>query len=157
LTAALEVNGLNHLFLSCNDEAEGNSTLFQDKVSLDHDCFRKLSGEIRECRFLSDKILLLHKESLSFKDLADLLECECFFGDEFMDVFSSLEYIHLALLVQRMPFEPGTMNLLKEEFDQEWQFCSERFLNQADHAWRASLLKMSGMIAVDSAFENSYC
>ena len=130
LDHALEINDLQHLFLSSEYEDTANTVLFQDSAMLDNDEFRTLADEIRECLLISDKIVLLKRAPLSMTDFVDLLEGDCFYGDEYFDVFRTLEDVQLALLLKRLPSDPTDSYFLEEESEKEWHSSFDAFLNQ---------------------------
>ena len=99
----LKTDGLSHLFLSTAEDTENQLIRFEDKTQLSNSSFRILAEEIRECRSVSDKIVLLNRESLSMKDLVDLLEGDCFFQEEYFAVFQSMEEIRMALPYKTAP------------------------------------------------------
>lgn len=148
LKSALETDSLEHLFLSTEEEPAEPLIQFSDKASLDHDSFRRLADEIRECRLIADKILLLLREPLSLGDLIDLLEGECFFAEEYQDVFASLEDIRLALLVKKLPLDPADSSFLAEESGREWQIGLNSFLTQADPGRKSAILSLAKQLEV---------
>jgi hypothetical protein len=130
LKNALETGSLQHLFLSFREKTATGTILYEDGKGLDDETFRLLSEEIRSCRYISDKLLLIKKEPLSRKDLVDLLECGCFYGDEFSALFESLEPIQLALLVRHIPLDPARSGLWDRDDEKEWQSRLIRYLDQ---------------------------
>lgn len=146
LISALEVDGLKRLFLSMEEESAGSALRFEDKMSLDHDRFRRLFDDIRECRFISDKITLFHQETLSITDLIDLLESDCFFDDEYVELFDSLENIQLALLTKNLSVNPDDSSFLDEENNQEWKSSLNQFLLQMDPKRKSAILALADQI-----------
>lgn len=130
LEHGLETDSLERLFLSPEEEPQEPAILFEDKKKLDDDSFRSLADEIRECRLVSDKIALLSRASTGIEDLIDLLEGDCFFGEEYYDVFASLEDIQLTLLSKGLPLDPASADFLEKESRQEWQSRLHSFLMQ---------------------------
>jgi hypothetical protein len=147
LKHALETGGLQRLFLSANDGDDEPAILFEDNAALDHDSFLALADEIRECRLVSDKLVLLQREPLGMTDLIDLLEGDCFFGDEYKAVFASLEDIRLALLVKKLPLDPAGAGFLEEESNQEWQNSLNLFLSQIEPGRKTAILSLASRIA----------
>ena len=130
LNYGLKTGGLRRLFLSSEEAPQEPVILFEDKEKLDDDSFRRLADEIRECRLVSDKIALLRRASTGIADLIDLLEGDCFFGEEYCDVFTSLEDVQLALLKKRLSLDPASADFLEEENRREWQSRLHDFLIQ---------------------------
>ena len=150
LQNAMESGTLDLLFLSIEDTAEDLMIQFEDKAKLDEDSFRRLADKIRECRLISDKLILLHRKPVSMTDLIDLLEGSCFFDDELLEVFRSLEEIQLALLVKTLPFDPDGSGFLDEESSREWQVILYRYLMQMEPSRKSAILKFAGRIESQS-------
>lgn len=146
LKNALEVDGLKHLFLSAEAESTASAIRFEDNDPLDHDRFRTLADEIRACRFISDKLALLHHKPLSVADLIDLLEGDCFFGEEYQEVFFSLEELRLALLIKKLPLDPADSGFLDDESSKEWQSSFLFFLGNLEPLRRSSIFTLSDKI-----------
>lgn len=157
LNTALENKRLEHLFLSFADEQEEPFIVFRDNPPLESDRFRELAEAIGACWLTSDKLLLLQKEPLSIGDLVDLLESACFFDEEYTELFSTMEDVRLALLTQKLPTEPNSLEFLREEFDQEWHFHFDRFLMQMDPLRMSAILKDASLIRVETPPERSFC
>lgn len=47
---------------------------FEDGEKLDDESFRTIADEIRECRYVSDKISIIQRDIHSITDLVDILE-----------------------------------------------------------------------------------
>ncbi|HYE67838.1 MAG TPA: DUF6179 domain-containing protein, partial [Anaerovoracaceae bacterium] len=149
LKNALEANGLKLLFLSMEEDITASVIHFEDKTSLDHDHFRSLADDIRECKYISDKIVMLRNEALSINDLIDLLESDCFFDTEYLEVFQSLEDIQLALLIKNLPLDPAVSSFIDDESAREWQVSFNTFLIQMDSHRKSSLHSLANQIAFD--------
>jgi hypothetical protein len=148
LRSALESGGLRNLFLSLASPVSTPSLEFEDKAKLDDDSFRRLSDRIRECRYGSDKIALLREASLGISDLVDLLEGDCFFGEEYQEVFRSLEELKLAMLVGKLPLDPAEGHILEEEAVREWQAALLQYLNQMSPQRRSALLSAAAAVGM---------
>jgi hypothetical protein len=85
-------------------------------------------------------------------DLTDLLDGECFFGEEYEEVFASLEDVRLALLLKKLPLEPGGMRFMDEENDREWKSRLYSWLSQMDPARKTTILTVSAGITDDHTF-----
>lgn len=146
LKHALEVNRLDLLFLSTEEDVAAASVQYEDRAPMEQEVFLQLADEIRDCRFLQDKIALLQAAPLSMTDLTDLLEGSCFFDEEYREVFSSLEEIRLALLLKKLPLDPTGSGFLKEESLQEWQSSLISFLEQVDSKRMSAILTLCDQI-----------
>ncbi len=146
LKHSLEVSGLHRLFLSAAEEDRQSVIRFEDKPALEHDAFRRLADEIRGYRYVSDKLSLLRMKAPGIADLVDLLEGYCFFGEEYDEVFASLEDVQLALLTQKLPLDPVDRRLTEEEADREWKNSLYSWLSQIDPARAAAIFALTGRI-----------
>ncbi len=146
LKHALEVNGLQRLFLPAADEDGQSVITFEDKTLLDQDDFLKLADEIRECRYVADKLSLLHRKAPGITDLVDLLEGDCFFGEEYEEVFASLEDTQLAVLTKKLPLDPDDQHLHEEEIDREWKSSLCSWLSHMDPVRESAFLALAGRI-----------
>ncbi len=150
LVNTIKTDSLELLFLPMQEKAQEPVIQFEDKAEMNGDSFRKLADEIRECRYVSDKILLLQREPLGISDLTGLLEGSCFFEneiqDEFLDVFETLEDVRLALLVKKLPLEPDGSGICAGECSREWQASLSRFLDQLDPGRKSAILSLAERI-----------
>ncbi|MDF2881448.1 MAG: hypothetical protein K0R54_2005 [Clostridiaceae bacterium] len=61
LKNALENNQLNAVFVSFKENGRKSTLEFQDGHKMEDELFRNVSDEIRQCRFVSDKIAIIKK------------------------------------------------------------------------------------------------
>ncbi|HBW36659.1 DUF6179 domain-containing protein [Desulfosporosinus sp. BICA1-9] len=82
LMNALENNCLDSIFISFKNNQQ-QTTIFQEGNKLEDERFRSIVDEIRECRYVSDKLAIIQKEIHSISDYMDILESYCIFDNEF--------------------------------------------------------------------------
>lgn len=82
---ALKNNCLKSVFVSFQEKSPF-SVYFEYGEKLNNELFRKITNEIQQYRFISDKIKILKDEIYAIPDLIDVLESNCLFEEEF-DVF----------------------------------------------------------------------
>lgn len=93
----LEINHLDTIFISFLDEIKEVSPIYEEgQLMLDED-LREFIEEIRECRFVSDKIAMITERVHSLSDLIEILQ-ECFFGSEYQEVLQLLNDIELSVI-----------------------------------------------------------
>lgn len=112
-------------FIAVKHAGAVEALVFTDHGRMDDERFRGLTEELRSCRDIQDKLLLMRREVHSFGDLTDILGAECFFGQEYEPLFGSLKDFELALLYKTIPREEdGTLH--RTEAEKEWQqaFCA---------------------------------
>lgn len=128
------------------DEQAASVLVFEDGKPMDDDRFRAFTEELRDCRYLSDKISLLRAQPLSFSDLLDVLGSGCFFGDEYAALYASLEEAEIALLLQHTN-DSGLSDFYELEPGKPWQAELKRFLEQAPPERRERIEQLSEMIS----------
>lgn len=72
---------------------------FQDGDLIDDNILRKIINEIKECRFLYDKIEIIKRNIKSLRDLKELLN-ECFYENEFKYVFDMLSNEEINVMIK---------------------------------------------------------
>lgn len=71
---------------------------YHDGELVDDEVLRKLIDEINDCRYLSDKILVVKKRIHSLKDLIEVLNV-CFWGQECLQIFGMLNQEEITILL----------------------------------------------------------
>lgn len=74
---------------------------FEDGISMDNEALIKIIDEINECRYLSDKLIILKENVHSLRDLKEILN-ECFYNNEFEEVFKILSKEELNILINEI-------------------------------------------------------
>lgn len=120
LKNALENNGLESIFISLKENPTQAIFHFEDGEKLDDETFRTIADEIRDCRYVSDKIAIIQREIHSITDLVDILEGYCIFDNEFVEIFQSLGDMELALLMKRLPTHMIDSDFHITENEKEW-------------------------------------
>jgi hypothetical protein len=146
LLHALEINQLELVFVSSKANRIKDVVRFEDGEKMDDELFRAITDEIRQCRFVSDKILIIHKEARSITDLVDILESYCIFADEFYEVFRSFGDTELALLFKKLPTHDIDPKLHFTENEKEWQNNFICFLEEIDANRRTRIKKLADKI-----------
>ena len=129
---ALENNRLEAVFISLKENHPQPAVRFEDGRKMDDELFRKIVDEIRQCRYVSDKIAIIRREIHSMADLVDILEGYCLFNDEFSQLFQSLGDMELALLSKRLPANGAASDLHYTENEKEWHQRLNIFLKEMD-------------------------
>jgi hypothetical protein len=95
--------------------------IYEDGELMEDEELRNLIEEMKDCRFISDKLILLKERVHSLSDLVEVLQ-EAFFDKEYDEVFRLLSEQELKVLKgeveQKMKFE--------EEL-KDWEFALFRF------------------------------
>ncbi len=127
---AQETDSLDSVFITLKTEAP-RSSRFNDATAMDDEAFRSVTGEIRDCRHISDKLALIKRNIRSIVDLADMLASSCLYKDEYSAVFKTLSDDTLALLYKRLP-EDGAMHVTEGE--SKWQSAFIGYLEKSGKA-----------------------
>ena len=132
LKNALENNRLESIFISLKGNYTRSSFQFEDGMKMNDELFRSVANEIRECRFVRDKITIIKREIHSIIDLIDILEGDCIFDNELNEVFKSLGDMELALLLKEVLSYMIGSNYLFIEDEKEWHKKFNCFLKEID-------------------------
>lgn len=132
LKNALDNNNLNAVFVMLKESEMEQGVEFKDGSKMDDELFRRIADEIRECRFVSDKIAIIKKSIHSIIDLVDVFQGACIFQDEFDDVFDSFGDMELALLLKMTSFDKEGIRLEDIGDQEEWQVKLMNYLNKID-------------------------
>ncbi len=143
---ALENNNLDSLFISFKEKHTQSVIQFKDHEKMPDELFRSIADEIRECRYVSDKITIIRREIHSIADLVDLLEGYCLFDDEFAQVFQALDDMELALLLKKLPKYLIDTDLHFTENEKEWQNKLKYFFEELDSARRDKIRELADKI-----------
>ncbi|HYH02000.1 MAG TPA: DUF6179 domain-containing protein, partial [Bacillota bacterium] len=148
LKESLTQNKLEAFFIS-PQERHQPGLRFTDGPKMADEVFRHVTEEILSCRYVTDKIALIHREVNSLTDLVDLLECGCIFDREFTAVFRTLDDMKLALLLKKLPTNPAEPNWCFTENEPEWQQRLHHFLRQMNPAQFERIKNLSLKITLD--------
>lgn len=116
----LENNSLENQLISFSEEKESENLCYEDGIQMEDELLRKLIEEIRECRFFSDKLILLKEKVHSLADLTLILE-ECFYGEELEEVFRLLSPDEIKLLKKIILEEAEQDSIRNDNIIKEWQ------------------------------------
>ena len=143
LKNALENNGLESIFVSLKENHTQPVFQFEDGEKMDDESFRTIADEIRECRYVSDKIAIIQREIHSITDLIDIFEGYCIFDTEFVEILQSLGDMELALLLKRLPTYMIDSNFHITENEKEWHNRLNCFFyNEIDLTRRESIREL---------------
>ncbi|NLL07152.1 MAG: hypothetical protein GX270_15540 [Clostridiaceae bacterium] len=144
LNNALENGRLESIFVSSKEKTIKPVIHFMDGDKMEDELFRKLANEIRECRFVTDKISIIHRDIHSISDLVDILEADCLFGNEFAELFQVLGDNELAMLFNLLPINKTDSNL--EESEKEWQLKLDDYLEGIESNRKNNIIELADKI-----------
>lgn len=137
---------LESIFISLKGNHPQPLVQFEDGQKIDDELFRTITNEIRECRYVSDKILIIQREIHSIADLVDILEAYCIFNDEFFEIFKSLGDTELALLLRKLPTHVIDTDCHFTENEKEWQNRLNCYLNKIDLSRKEGIRELAEKI-----------
>lgn len=124
---ALETGSLSSVLVTLKYE-EDHAARFKDSAAMDDEAFRSVTEEIRSCRHVSDKLILIKQYIRSITDLTDMLGASCLYGNEYDSVFETLDNETLSLLYKQLP-EDGAMHMTEGE--SEWHSALAGYLHRS--------------------------
>lgn len=87
--------------------------IFDEGNRLDDESFRLVVDEIMECAFTKGKTDIVRSNIHSLGDFIDVLEADCFFGDEYYNLFDSFGDMELSILARIVFIEEIRSNLME--------------------------------------------
>lgn len=144
LKNALENKQLEPIFVSSKEKLIKPVIHFMDGDKAEDELFRKLANEIRECRFVTDKISIIQKDIHSISDLVDILEADCLFDNEFAELFRVLGDNELAMLFNLLPINKVDSNLAESE--KEWHVKLDAYLSGIEANRKNNIVELADKI-----------
>ncbi|MFZ7119852.1 MAG: DUF6179 domain-containing protein [Eubacteriaceae bacterium] len=137
---------LESIFVTFKEDDIYEPYLFNDGPILDDELFRSIANEIRECRYVSDKIAIIQNEIHSIIDLIDILEGSCICEHEYFDIFYSFEDTYLSLLIKDIPINTKDIDCFENE--KQWQSKLKEYFNLLDSKRKNSIIELSKIISL---------
>lgn len=115
----IEEEALDTVFI-IDQHKKANRIEYQGGKRLDHQTFKQLTEEIRDCKDVQGKIKWIKEKVEHVEDLKDILEADCIFDEEYLEIYKSLEDVEIALLLNLLRVDEN--DCLEMELEEEW-FC----------------------------------
>lgn len=141
INTSIELNRLEKVFISFNEDRDNEFIEYMDGKKLSNSVFRKLSEKIRERSSIQDKVALIKDNIKSLEDLADMLDAECLFEDEYIIYFKSLSQMELILLSKYV-----SDLSLENEYEKEWYFEFNKYISSLSGEEQATINKLKERI-----------
>jgi len=141
INKSIELNKLETVFISFNEDNDNEVIEYIDGKKLSNPIFRKLSEQIRECSSIQDKVALIKNKIKSLEDLADMLNAECLFEDEYIMYFKSLSQMEIILLSKYM-----SDLSLENEYEKEWYFEFNKYISSLSEEEQITIKKLKEKI-----------
>lgn len=141
IEAVKHINCFDSLFISLQSEqAEKTATIrYIDSVMMDDEALRNLISELHSCRFVSDKILIVKQQIHSLRDLAEVLNI-CFWDDECIALFDSLDSTEIALLLHFLYQKRNMCSSWQSESGWEMQLLN--YIEKIEHSKKIEIENM---------------
>jgi hypothetical protein len=115
----LQTHSLDKIFISFAGR-EMEEEIFEDGVSMEDENLRELIEKLRDGKDITEKVAMIKETVHSLADLIELLE-ECFYEDEYMEVFHLLSETERSFLKKSIQIEAGIEDMEDYEPQMEWQ------------------------------------
>ena len=135
-----ELDKLNTIFI-IDKEREGEEPIaFIDSEKMSNDDFRDVYQEVIECNDVKGKIQIIRENIRSLEDLVDILDSECIYGDEYIEVFNELSDEELALIMKfiMLPLEESKFDII----DKEWQVQLFNYINKTHTSRKENIINI---------------
>ncbi len=135
---AYDNGNLSNMIIIEKEESKEDKIIFKKGSKMSNYKFASIVEEVMECRYIEDKINIISSNLKSFEDYIDLLDSECLFGSEYIEVFKTLGDMPLAVLGRTVFYDDLNYNSLnlscekltkyKDNMESEWQNYFIEFL-----------------------------
>lgn len=95
---------LDKVFITGKEYFEEEEYSYRSGKQMENKKLRAIIAEIKDCRYVSDKIILVKRAVKNIDDLTEILE-ECFWENEYKEVFSLLSDYELTMLRKQIAEE----------------------------------------------------
>lgn len=160
LKSSIKIQGLDKLIICRGEDAAepSNSAVLQHGDRLDQKSFLSLLKDLSKCTSITEKVNTIMSRVHSWEDFIDILETDCFYGDEFLELFSELGDFELSILVKTVFYEQlreGScdLSLIEAEdiqADREWQQQFVKFLASLESLRKESVEHYVNSIGLDN-------
>jgi hypothetical protein len=115
----LKMHTLGRIFVSFAHK-EIEAEIFEDGIPMEDEQLRELIDRIRDGNDITHKVAMIKETVHSIADLMELLE-ECFYEDEYLEVFHLLSETERSILKMNIQMDAGIEGLEDFEPEKEWQ------------------------------------
>ena len=117
-----------------------NNNFIIEESNLEDEEFKSIIKAVTKEESTFNKISIIKSKINSIKDFIDMLNSDCLFDDEYMELFKSLTDIEISILGRFVFNEECRMNILKlkdviySEFNikNEWEYYYIEFIKSLD-------------------------
>jgi hypothetical protein len=157
--SSIKVQGLDKLIICSGEQAaeRSNSVALQQGDRLDEKSFLLLLKDLSKCTSITKKADTIMSRVHSWEDFIDILETDCFYGDEFLELFSKLGDIELSILIKVVLCEElreghCDLSLIEADdvhADREWQQQFVKYLTSLESLRKEAVEHYINTIGLD--------
>ncbi|WP_446897131.1 DUF6179 domain-containing protein [Clostridium sp. LBM24168] len=128
---ACSSGNLSSMVIVEEQESVEKKFIFQDGARMSNYEFNKVVDEISKSQDVKNKVAIIQENVHSLEDYIDILNSECFFGDEYSIVMRNADDIYLALLGANVFYDDledddfklsfEYLTNYRESFEDEWK------------------------------------
>lgn len=146
---ALRTNTVDQIFVSFVNPDLEPKIQFLSKPKMEDEEYRKLIDDLLECRYSTDKLVLIKKKVKSFDDLEDLLFDAYLGPEEMIEVFGMFNDLELAMLIKRHPYNSKIQAVDLEENERILRTNLKKYLDKLPQLRRERVSKLVKQLADD--------
>ncbi|MFL0248809.1 DUF6179 domain-containing protein [Clostridium neuense] len=151
LISVLENDRLDIFIVVESKEEVKYTFVFDEGKRMSEGEFNSMVKRIMKVSKIEDKIEIINSNIHSLQDFIDIFNCDCFFGEEFENVFNSFSDIELTIFVKVVFYEElrnekadlSTIISQKRDVETEWQ---EYFIKFMEGLCRERVTKIEEML-----------
>ncbi len=142
---AAKLNTFENVFVSKKYPELRSKFKFDYGIKMEDELYRSIVEEIFQCRYLSDKLLIIKRKIKSMADMEDLLLDAELTDNEINAVLHGLDILEIAALAKRHDFrEENISDLSKEEL--KLRNCLKNFIAMQSDNQKKLILKSIGFM-----------
>lgn len=149
LSEALKAGTLANMMTLEEPPASDGHRHYSPGAKMSNPAFRFVYNKITKATTVSEKLQILNKFVQSLWDFLDLLRADCFFKEEYLQVFDSLGNTEISILAAKglknyLSREEGLMTFIekKQEYSHDWELYFAQWLGQLDRTRLQKIVKL---------------
>lgn len=120
INSNLQTDTLSKIFISFHNSEEEEGDIFEDGISMEDDKLRELIEELSGRKTVAEKLTLIREKINSLRDFIELLN-ECFYGEEYVEVFHMLQNTEKSIIWKYIREDAGLEEWKDYHPEKEWQ------------------------------------
>ncbi len=120
INSNLQTDTLSKIFISFHNREEEEGDIFEDGISMEDDKLREFIEELSGRKTVAEKLTLIREKINSLRDFIELLN-ECFYGEEYVEVFHMLQDTEKSIIWKYIREDVGLEDWKDYHPEKEWQ------------------------------------